>query len=100
MTELSEEIKSIINEYFKPYKLDSRIISRIESTRRRLSKKGIGLTDDLIVKALRITVEVAEAEAIRLNDIDNLQYYLSEALRHRVFERYIIQYLELKGYKV
>ena len=93
---MNEEIKRLINEYFKSGFLKRRLLKSIEETRRVLAKKDMVLTDDLILEGLKTLVDVAENEAIRKRNVDNISIYLDQALKHNVFKKHVLLYVKLK----
>ena len=93
---MNEEINRLIDQYFKPGYLRKKILRSIEETRKLLAKKGMILTDDLILEGLGALIDVAENEAIRNNDIGNISNYIDKALKHDVFKEHILLYIELK----
>ena len=93
---MNEEINKLIDQYFKPGYLRKKILRSIEETHNLLAKKGIVLTDDLILEGLGVLIDVAENEAIKNNDIENISNYIDEALRYDVFKEHILLYVRLK----
>lgn len=93
---MSEEIDRLIEQYFKARFLKKKLLKSIKETRKALAEKDVVLTDDLILEGLKTLIDVAENEAIRKRGVDHLSTYLDQALRHDVFKKHILLYVELK----
>ena len=96
---MNKEINRLIKEYFKSGFLKKRLLKSIEETRRDLAKRNVVLTDDLILEGLKTLIDIAENEAIRKRNANDISIYLDQALKHNVFKKYILLYAELKKMK-
>jgi|Deesub1362A_J573_1020465.scaffolds.fasta_scaffold00012_259 hypothetical protein len=95
--ELTNSVMELISEHYKPYGLDKDVLRLIEETSRELEKDGIELTEELILKGLRLMLDLAESEALRHNNIERFGYFLSKAVQKKVLKNYLTIYIRFKG---